>query len=246
MKKNTEFQIISNHKVNKSNIYELVLKGDTEGIKPGQFVNIKIPNKYLPRPFSVAYHDDKNLYIVYRVVGEGTEILSNLKENDTLKVLTNLGNGFDLNVDTKSPLLVGGGTGVAPIYDLASNFSNKGIEPKVLLGFRNKEDAFYLDKFDHITHSYIAYETNTDYKYPTDYIRKFNDLNINYDYFYACGPKLMLKGVSEIALSDGEVSIEGRMACGIGQCKCCSIETAEGMKTICKNGPVLKKDLVKW
>ncbi len=250
MKTRDKYSVLSNELINKNDVYEMILDGNSYFIEPGQFVNVYVPGKFLARPISVAYHNDMDrLYLVYRVVGEGTEEMSNMKEGDSLDILTGLGNGFDMSVDTKNPLLIGGGTGVAPIYDLACHLIDKGIEPSILLGFRNREDAFYLDKFEQIADVYVAYEYDKKYKYVTDYIKDFNegsDYAGLYDYFYACGPMPMLKAVNDVILTDGEVSLESRMACGIGQCKCCSTETEEGMKTLCKDGPVFKKQAVKW
>ena len=233
MKRINEYLILSNEKLNDNSVYEIILEGNSSGITPGQFVQVKLPEKFLPRPFSIAYHTDNTLHIVYRVVGSGTMKMTEFKEGDKLKILTGLGNGFHLDIDTKYPLLIGGGTGVAPLYDLACSLIDKGIEPKILLGFKNPEDSIYIDKFETIGDTYLAYETNDKYRYVTDYIKEWNEKSLPYDYFYGCGPKPMLQKVSEITLSDGEVSLESRMACGFGQCKCCSIETEEGMKTVC-------------
>ena len=239
-KKWGEYKIVENQEINKS-IYEILLEGENTNIQPGQFVNVRIPNQFLARPFSIADFDKNQMHIVYKVVGRGTEILSKEKVGNNLKVLTGLGNGFDLDEQTTKPVLIGGGTGVAPIYYLARKLLEKGIDPGIILGFRSKEDSIYLEKFQAFKNCWIAYES--DHLLVTDYLK---EMEKNYDYFYACGPKPMLKAISELTEMDGEVSLESRMACGIGQCKCCSTETTEGMKTLCKDGPVLKKRLVKW
>ncbi len=246
MKRIDEYSILSNERINENDVYEIILVGNSYGIKPGQFVQVRLPGKFLSRPFSIAYHTDDTIHIVYRVVGSGTEAMSNLVEGEKLTLFTGLGNGFDLEVDTKNPLLIGGGTGVAPLYDLLCSLIDRGIDVKVLLGFRNENDSFYVSKFEELAPSYVSYESNEKYRYVTDYIKEFHEEGIDYDYFYGCGPKPMLKAVNDVILSDGEVSLEARMACGFGQCKCCSIETNEGMKTVCKEGPVFKKTLVKW
>lgn len=238
------YEIISNLEISK-NTYEIILEGKLSLIKPGQFVNIRVPGKYLGRPFSIADCNNNRMNIVYKKVGSGTEILSTMQKKEKLKVLTGLGNGFDLEEKTTSPLLIGGGTGAAPIYYLASKLQEKGISPHILLGFKSKEESFYLEKFQAFRNCWVSYETNYHYQYVTDYIKEWESSPF-YDYFYACGPKIMLKEISELTKKDGEVSLESRMACGIGQCKCCSIETNDGMKTLCKDGPVLKKRLIRW
>ena len=243
MKKFQEYEILSNKEIHK-NIYELIVEGDIGEINPGQFVNIEIPNKYLLRPFSVAYYEQEKMHIIYKVVGSGTEILAKIGHGERLKILTGLGNGFDLEEETKKPLLVGGGTGVAPIYYLACKLIDKGINPTLLLGFKNQEESIYLDRFQEFSNCFITYEDHSKYRFVTDYMKEWNDAV--YDYYYACGPKGMLKAVSDMSTTEGEMSLESRMGCGVGQCKCCSIKTNEGMKTLCKDGPVLKKRLVKW
>lgn len=243
-----ENYIIKSNKEIANNIYEIILKGNTKAItQPGEFVNVMIPGLFLPRPISVCYSDQENLYLVYKVVGEGTEVLSKMVPNETLTILTGLGNGFDINNDSKKPLLIGGGVGVAPLYKLAVELEKRNRNATVIMGFKNREEEFYYEKFKKIFKTYITFEQdsiNQDEKLVTDVLKK---LPIDdYDYFYACGPKPMLKSVCDIVPIDGEVSLESRMACGIGQCKCCSIETNDGMKTLCKDGPVLKKNLVRW
>lgn len=249
MKLKDKYRIIANEPINNNNIYEMVLEGNTSAIEnPGEFVNMTVPGMYLPRPFSIADYDSRNIWLVYKVVGEGTEIMSQMRENEEVDLLTGLGNGFDLTVSTKKPVLIGGGTGVAPLRCLAKALKQKDAEPIIIAGFKNYDDMFYYhEHFERQYESYLTLEQDDHLEYGirvTDILQKL-DPN-DYDYFYACGPKPMLKAVSELALTEGEVSLESRMACGIGQCKCCSIETNDGMKTLCKDGPVLKKSMVRW
>lgn len=242
MKRMDEYVIVSNKLINANHVYEIVLEGNGCHMIPGQFVEVKLPNKFLNRPFSVAYQDGCQLHIVYRVVGSGTEEMSTMKLGDSLSILSGLGNGFTID-EEKQPLLIGGGTGVAPLYYLACSLIDRGINPTVLLGFKNEQDSIYLDKFLELGNVLMAYENNEKYHYVTDYIP---ELTNSYDYFYGCGPYPMLKQVSSLLTCEGEVSLESRMGCGFGQCKGCSIETNEGMRTICKDGPVFQKKLVKW
>ena len=240
MKEINEYTILSNEEINRNHVYEIILEGKGSLMKPGQFVEVKIPGKFLRRPFSVAYQDQDQLHLVYRVVGSGTEQLSCMKRGNSLEILSGLGNGFDIE-KSNQPLLIGGGTGTAPLYQLACSLIDKGINPQILLGFRNPSDAFYLDQLSELGSVKVAYESNEKYRYVTDYMDE-----LEYDYFYGCGPYPMLREVSKKAITDGEVSLEARMGCGFGQCKGCSIETNEGMKTICKDGPVFQKKLVRW
>ena len=242
MAKRDTFKIVSNLKI-APDVFAMKLLGDTSAIKnPGEFVNISIPGKFLQRPISVSNWDDESLDIIYKVVGGGTEILSKMKENDELTLLTGLGNGFDLTVDTKKPVLIGGGLGEAPLYKLAIELKKLGKSPKIIIGFRTEEDVFFFKEFVKLFPTYITVDSRGELV--TDILQNLGP--DGYDYFYACGPKPMLKAICDMALTDGEVSMETRMACGIGQCKCCSIETNDGMKTLCKDGPVLKKGQVRW
>ena len=148
MKKYQNYTILSNKEIS-NNIYELIVEGDIGIVKPGEFVNVEIPGKYLMRPFSIAdCNNVDKLNIVYRVVGDGTHILSLKRNGESLRILSGLGNGFDLEEKTKKPLLVGGGTGAAPIYYLAVNLKERGINPFILLGFKKENEAFYLEKFE--------------------------------------------------------------------------------------------------
>lgn len=250
------YSIVSNKKINDNNGYEMVLRGNTSALnRPGSFVDITVPGYLLPRPFSVSYVKDDKFSIHYKVVGEGTEVMSKMEPGESLEILTGLGNGYDLDVDSKKPLLVGGGTGVASLYWLALELIEKGVDPTIVLGFRSAEDMMLVENYYVFTGNdkLILTLENDNYNIIQDIKSKIKGKlvtdvmdDLDYDYFYACGPKGMLKAVTEKAKTDGEVSLESRMACGIGQCKCCSIETNDGMKTLCNDGPVLKKKLVRW
>jgi len=245
MKIKDTYQISWNEKIAKD-IYLMELYGDTSAIQgAGQFVNVYIPGKFLPRPISISDFDRTKLHLVYKAVGEGTDIMSQMKKHDELTLLTGLGNGFDLEVPAEKPLIIGGGMGVAPLYQLAIDLKEQGKDATIIIGFRSEEDIILYEELKCQFPTTLTLETSMEEpKLVTDVLSKLTE--DGYDYFYACGPKPMLKAVCDMALTDGEVSLESRMACGIGQCKCCSIETNDGMKTLCKDGPVLKKDMVRW
>lgn len=246
MKKRDSF-IIESNKLIAKDVFEMVLYGDTSAIQqPGEFVNVAVPGKFLPRPISVAFSDERSVTLIYKVVGEGTEILSQLEPNQELILLTGLGHGFNLDADTKKPLLIGGGMGVAPLYKLAYELKKKNMDATIIMGFRSKEDIILYERLSSLYKTYLTLEDSLipDERRVSDILQRMT-LD-DYDYFYACGPKPMLKAICDMAKTNGEVSLESRMACGIGQCKCCSIETNDGMKTLCKDGPVLQKGLVRW
>jgi len=237
-----EYGILHNEPVN-NGIFQMIIQTGPLNIEPGQFVNVTIPGVFLPRPILVANYSQGLLSLIYRVVGEGTELMSGMKQGDNITIMTGLGNGFDLNAKTEKPLIIGGGLGVAPLHYLAVKLKEQGLDPTILLGFKSMEDAFYLSKFQNrLPETEVALESEG--KLVTDLLKELPP--DSYDYFYTCGPKPMLKVINDIVLTDGEFSLEERMACGIGQCKCCSIQTNDGMKTLCHDGPVLKKGLVRW
>lgn len=245
MIKRDSFKLLSNEMV-ANDVFEMKLIGDTSAIKgPGQFVNITVPGVFLPRPISVSDYDENSLDILYKVVGKGTDIMSEMKPNEELTIMTGLGNGFDLNVPCEKPLLIGGGLGVAPLYKLAKELKKLGKHATIITGFKTEEDVILYEKLSEQFLAYMALETNGKYRLVTDFFESIPNFE-EYDYFYACGPKPMLKAVCDNLDIDGEVSLESRMACGIGVCKCCSVETEDGMKTLCKDGPVLKRGQVRW
>lgn len=214
----------------------------------GKFVNIAIPGKYLRRPISVhrIYPEQNKLVLLYNVVGEGTQILSELAPGTELDVLGMLGNGFSVHKDIRHPLLLGGGIGCAPLMQLAMELLQKGVQPQVILGFNSAEECWGMEKElnDLNISCYIAtIDGSKGTKgYVTDVIR---EKQLDFDYFYACGPMPMLRTLVNLP-EEGELSLECRMGCGFGACVCCSIETVNGSRRICKDGPVFKKSDMIW
>ncbi len=241
--KNTVFELITNKKIAK-NTYESVLRGDVSDIKCGQFVNIKIDGFYLRRPISVCNIENDELTIIYKVVGEGTKVMAEMQSGTKLDVLTGLGNGYDLSKSGATPLLVGGGAGVPPMYLLCRELVKMGKTPSVILGFGSKDEIFYEEEFSKLGAK--LYVTTVDGSYGikgfvTDAFDK-----VDYTYFYTCGPEPMLKAVYDKSVTGGEFSFEERMGCGFGACMGCSCKTKYGNKRICKDGPVLVKEEIIW
>ena len=245
MHKKGKYTIVSNKKI-ANQVYEMVLQGDTSYIKrPGQFINIEIEEFYLRRPISICEYDDNCIKVIYKIVGDGTEKLSELQPGKVLDILTGLGNGFDITKTENKPLLIGGGVGTPPMYELCKQLIKQGKEPMVVLGFNSKEDVFYEDKFNALGAK--TYVSTADGSYGTkgfvtDIIKNLE----GYDYYYACGPKNMLKAIYDTVQTDGELSFEERMGCGFGACMGCSCKTKEGSKRVCLNGPVFTKEEVVW
>ena len=227
------------------NVFKMVLSGDvSEVTRPGQFINIKLDGFYLRRPISVCDKGEDTLTIIYKVVGEGTEYMATLKEGAELDVLIGLGNGFDVNASGDTALLLGGGVGVPPLYMLCKKLIEAGKKVTVCLGFNTKSEVFYEDEFKALGADVRVATVDGSFGTKGFVTNLFDD--VDYSYYYTCGPEPMLKAVYSTCVSDGELSFEERMGCGFGACMCCSCKTVTGYKRICKEGPVMKKEEILW
>ena len=224
---------------------ELTLCGDTEGLDvPGQFVNIRIDGLYLRRPISVCDCRPGYLTLIYKVVGAGTEILSRMEQGEALDLLTGLGNGYDLNVSGREPLLIGGGAGVPPMYLLARKLTEQGKHVTVILGFNTAAEVFYEEEFQALGACVIV-ATADGTRGVKGFVTDAMD-GLAYTYFYTCGPAPMLKAVYDRSETDGQFSFEERMGCGFGACVGCTCRTKYGNQRICRDGPVLAKEEIVW
>lgn len=228
----------------------MTLRGDTSVITaPGQFVNVAIPGKYLRRPISICdfSHERGEVVLLYDTVGEGTAAMSRMREGDSVDILNGLGNGFSTRLDCRRPLLLGGGIGCAPLLGLARALKREGKSPVAILGYNTAADSFGMDRwFDEIgveTHIATVDGSVGTSGFVTNVI---SSKGIDGDYFYACGPMPMLRSLCLNLDMPGEVSIESRMGCGFGACVCCSVQTADGVKRICKDGPIFRKEELIW
>lgn len=226
------------------NVYKMILTGDCSDITaPGQFVNIKIDGLFLRRPISVCDRTDNELTIIYKVVGNGTDEMSRMKNEQILDVLTGLGNGYDLTLCGENPLLLGGGVGVPPMYMLAKKLIEQGKSVSVILGFNTESEVFYENEFKALGCDVTVSTVDGSYGKKGFVTDAFPE---NYSYFYCCGPEPMLKAVFKGTKTSGQFSFEERMGCGFGACMGCSCKTVTGYKRICKDGPVLKKEEILW
>ena len=242
--KESIFTIVSNSALTDS-VYKMVLAGDTSAITaPGQFVNIKLEGMFLRRPISVCDYDEKTLTIVYKVVGKGTKAMSSMASGTELNILTGLGNGYDLTLSGNAPVLMGGGVGVPPMYNLAKKLLAEGKKVSVILGFNTKNEIFYEDEFKSLGCDVTV--TTVDGSYGTKGFVTTPLAAMDYTYFYTCGPEPMLKAVYKATTTSGQMSFEERMGCGFGACMGCSCKTLTGYKRICKDGPVMKKEEILW
>lgn len=240
------FTIISNERVAQKT-WRMVLKGNTSRfITPGQFANIALAGKYLRRPISVCDYDKDTLVLLYDVVGDGTAQMSEMKSGEDLNILIGLGNGFNIDIECTRPVLIGGGIGVAPLLNLAKALREAGREPEVVLGFNTAADVVLEKELQELGFRTIVTTADGSYGikgFVTDALR---DENMIYDYFYACGPLPMMRALCNELPIEGQLSLDERMACGFGICMCCSLETRNGAKRICKDGPVFYKDEIIW
>ena len=236
--KQSIFEIKSNVKV-AENVYKMELFGDVSEIKnSGQFVNILIDGLYLRRPISVCDVNENVLTIIYKVVGKGTKILSELSSGK-LDILTGLGNGYNLDFDGEN-----GGVGVPPLYYLAKKLIKKGKKVTAILGFNTQNEVFLKEDFERL--GVTVFITTVDGSqgikgFVTDALK-----SVDYSYFFTCGPEPMLKAVYNATTTSGQFSFEERMGCGFGACMGCSCKTLYGNKRICKDGPVLVKEEIIW
>ncbi len=241
--KQSIFKIISNEPLNAS-VYKMELSGDTADCVCGGFVNIALTGKFLRRPISVCDVEGDILTIIYKVVGKGTEQLAKMQSGEELDLLTGLGNGYDLSLSGETPLLIGGGVGVPPMYLLAKKLIAAGKEVSVILGFNTKDEIFYKNEFEALGAKVTV--TTADGSegirgFVTDAMRE-----LSYSYIYTCGPEPMLRAVYAASATSAQFSFEERMGCGFGACMGCSCKTITGYKRICKEGPVLKKEEILW
>ncbi len=232
-------------------IWELSFVGSFpyEQVNAGQFVNIRIGTGYdhiLRRPISIAAVDQENkrLTLVFRVVGDGTKWLSGRRVGDDLDILGPLGTGFPI-VQGKSILIVGGGIGIPPLYQLASELNEKSNNIQMVLGFRHQADCFWLDRFNQLGEVTITTEDGSlgQAGYVTDTLGKMKATGKVWQYLYSCGPMAMLRAIREQfrgTSTQGYVSLEEKMACGVGACYgcVCSSENQQSAKRICIDGPV--------
>ncbi len=239
------YSVTSNIKIAKD-VYKMILSGDTSAVTaPGQFVNIKLDGYYLRRPISICDYDENSITLIYKVVGQGTEQMSKFEVLQKLDLLVGLGNGFDISKSGSTPLLIGGGVGIPPLYNLCKQLIAKGAKPTVILGFNSSYEIFALKTFEKL--GVRIFITTVDGSVGTKgFVTDAFPLVGEYSYFYTCGPLPMFKAVYDKTVTSGEFSFEERMGCGFGACMGCTCKTKYGNKRICKDGPVLVKEEIIW
>ncbi|MBQ0113193.1 MAG: dihydroorotate dehydrogenase electron transfer subunit [Bacteroidales bacterium] len=244
MKKVENF-IVEDNKVLNPHCFLLKLKSPVslEDVKQGQFVNVEVKgvqDRILRRPISIHDVDVEEgyLYLVVQKIGKATKELSGVKKGETLSIVFPLGNGFELKGE--KPLLIGGGVGTAPLYLLAKQFHRKGIKSNMIIGARTNEQLFLTNRYNAVCNLSISTEDGSVGE--KGLVTQNSLMNSDFDVIYTCGPTPMMKAVAMMAQQMGKtcyVSLENRMACGIGACLCCVNENKEGHNVcVCTDGPV--------
>ena len=242
--KQSLFMILKNEEL-APDVHRLVLEGDTSAVQcAGQFVDLKLDGHFLRRPFSICDWTDSTLTVVYRTVGKGTAELAGYEPGKAIELLTGLGNGFDTAVSGDKPLLVAGGSGVPMMYALAKALVAEGKEVSAVLGYRTAFDVFLAKEIEALGVKVVI--TTEDGSmgvkgFVTDAMK-----DMDYTYFYTCGPEAMFKAIDAIAKTSGQFSFEARMGCGYGACMGCTMETKNGYKRVCKEGPVFVREELIW
>ncbi len=224
-------------------VFRLSLSGGGAAPVPGQFVQLRLPGRFLRRPFSVCDAEEDRLTVIYKAVGRGTEELSRLEPGAELPVLAPLGTGFDLDRAGETPLLVAGGLGLTPLYFLAKTLRRQGREPRVFLGFNTEKEVFYDEAFRalgcEVTVCTVDGSTGRQGLVT-------EALPPDGSFFCACGPEPMLRTLCRKLPGPGQLSLEARMGCGFGACMGCTVQTASGPRRVCKEGPVFDKEELLW
>lgn len=238
------FGVVKNQKIAEG-IYEIKLSGCVDNSLPGMFVNVLLDGFYLRRPISVCDVDKESLTLVYKVVGGGTDALSHVKAGEKLDLLTGLGNGFDLDKCKSSALVVGGGVGTPPMLLLTKKLLQQGKKVIAALGFNSAADVILADRFA-AAGAEVRIATVDGSVGTKGFVTVVLPEEKEYDFFYACGPKPMLRALCEKVSVPGEISLEERMGCGFGACMGCAVNTVDGVKRVCADGPVFDREKILW
>lgn len=221
---------------------------------PGQFVEVRVdntPSTFLRRPISInnVDYDHNELWLLVAAVGDGTRQLQKLQKGDRLNCVLPLGNSFTMPTDsTQKVLLVGGGVGVAPLLYFGKCIKAMGGEPTFLLGARSAKDVLERELFEQVGRVFITTEDGSEGE--KGFVTNHSVLaQEHFDRISTCGPKPMMMAVARYAFKNDiecEVSLENKMACGVGACLCCVEKTVEGNKCVCKEGPVMNIKKLTW
>jgi dihydroorotate dehydrogenase electron transfer subunit len=251
-----DFLLLENKQLNKDN-FQLLLQSPLpiSDIYPGQFINVEIKEAseiFLRRPFSILDVDyqEQTISLLVKILGRGSKKLTEAHAGQTINAIFPLGKSFTLPDKSDRILLIGGGSGVAPMLFLAKICGLDPSNVSVLIGARSASDHIDVSSYRNYGQFYFATEDGslgekgyvTNHPVFTDQLDQFNKI-------YTCGPDLMMKAIGKTALEKDifcEVSLENMMACGFGVCLCCVEDTKTGHKCVCTDGPVFNVNDLKW
>ncbi|MEI8224912.1 MAG: dihydroorotate dehydrogenase electron transfer subunit [Bacteroidota bacterium] len=249
-----DLKVIGNKRLT-NDFFVLELSGNNKlpDFKPGQFAQVRVddsPETFLRRPISIHDVDyERNTFkLLIQIAGKGTGALSKLRNGDFLNLIYPLGNSFGLPVENERVLLIGGGCGVAPLLFLGKYLKSNGCIPDILLGFRNSERIIEFEEYLKIGNVFLTTEDGS--KGEKGYVTNHSILLTGrYNRIYCCGPDSMMKAIAGYCKKNNiscEVSLENLMACGIGACLCCIVDTIKGNLCSCIDGPVFNINELKW
>lgn len=248
--------LLENKQLNKDNfLLRLQSEKELSDIFPGQFVNVEIKKAteiFLRRPFSIldVDYENRTISLLVKILGRGSKILTEYEAGDKLSVILPLGKSFTLPDKEDKILLVGGGSGVAPMLFMAKICGLKPSQVNLILGARSEADHVDVSQYEGLGSFYYTTEDGTkgEKGFVTNHSVFTNELN-SFDKIYTCGPDPMMKAIAKVAYEKGifcEVSLENMMACGFGVCLCCVEDTKQGNQCICTEGPVFNINDLKW
>ena len=249
-----DLKILENKRIS-DDFFVLELSGNKilPELKPGQFAQIRVdgsPDTFLRRPISIhdVDYEKNSIRLLIQIAGKGTKTLSKLRTGDDLNLIYPLGNSFCLPALNEKVLLIGGGCGIAPLLFLGKYLKSNGYIPDILLGFRNKERIIEFEEYLKIGNVFITTEDGSHGEKGN--VTTHSILSTDqYKKIYCCGPDSMMKAVASYSKERNiicEVSLENFMACGIGACLCCIVDTVKGHLCTCTDGPVFNINDLKW
>ena len=207
--------------------------------KPGQFIEITVPGYFLRRPISICEIKEESIVIIYKILGKGTLKMTELQENETLNVFGPLGNGFPIE-DKDSVLLVGGGVGLPPMYQTCKEYIKKGTKVDVVIGANDANSVFYVDEFKALGANVYVATMDGSMGTKGTVLDAIKENDVTSTFLLSCGPLPMLRALNN-TYTDGYISLEARMACGMGACMGCVVKDVEGHSLrVCKDGPVFE------
>ena len=228
-------------------VYQMELAAEgAPGLRAGGFVEVAVPGKYLRRPLSVSFSAPGRLTLRYKVVGEGTATLAAMKPGSEIELLTGLGNGFDIEACHEKALLIGGGIGVAPLHQLCRELRATGKQVTAILGFNTAAEVFLRDELEALGAAVHVATMDGSVGIRGLVTDALQVIQPTFDYFYVCGPMVMMRALYPLLPTAGEFSLEERMGCGTGLCFGCTVPTTDGPKRICHDGPVFNKAMLPW